>query len=188
MCSGLWPSHRCRVRRCFVRETTDHRSPLAVERISPGMRLPLLSTAVGPCPPGVLPAAAARVAAGDPASLDQRLRQAGAQPDRARQDSRGDSRRAVTRARSIRGGSRTRSPWAVPVLLEDTVLGAVVIRFAEKAVPLQGRRRAGSCRSCARRRRRSGRPSPSNSATRLTDTHNPRSSAERPRCAGAVCD
>ena len=29
----------------LVRETTDHRSPLAVERISPGMRLPLLSTA-----------------------------------------------------------------------------------------------------------------------------------------------
>ena len=40
----------------LVRETTDHRSPLAVERISAGTRLPLLVTAVGRahlafCPP-----------------------------------------------------------------------------------------------------------------------------------------
>src|SRR5260370_4274406 len=31
----------------LVRETTDHRSPLAIERFSPGLRLPLLSTAAG---------------------------------------------------------------------------------------------------------------------------------------------
>ncbi|MFX7140577.1 IclR family transcriptional regulator C-terminal domain-containing protein, partial [Acinetobacter baumannii] len=28
-------------------ETTDHRSPLAIERFSPGLRLPLLTTAAG---------------------------------------------------------------------------------------------------------------------------------------------
>ncbi|MGH9811105.1 MAG: helix-turn-helix domain-containing protein, partial [Terriglobia bacterium] len=31
----------------LVRETTDHRSPLAIERLSAGVRLPLLSTAAG---------------------------------------------------------------------------------------------------------------------------------------------
>src|SRR5438876_870384 len=31
----------------LVRETTDHRSPLAIERFSPGVRLPLLTTAAG---------------------------------------------------------------------------------------------------------------------------------------------
>src|SRR6202000_119694 len=31
----------------LVRETTDHRSPLAIERFSPGLRLPLLTTAAG---------------------------------------------------------------------------------------------------------------------------------------------
>jgi DNA-binding IclR family transcriptional regulator len=68
----------------LVRETTDHRSPLAIERFSPGVRLPLLTTA-----------AVHTKRVSDEISM------------------------------------------AVPVVVEDRVLAAVVVRFADKAVPFK---------------------------------------------------
>jgi IclR family transcriptional regulator, mhp operon transcriptional activator len=120
----------------LVRETTDHRSPLAVERISPGMRLPLLSTAVGRAHLAFCPALQRE-------SLLEILRRSTNDSDKlAHNRPELDKILEDTRARGYSSAVHPRRvsdeiTMAVPVLLEDTVLGAVVIRFAEKAVPFK---------------------------------------------------
>jgi IclR family mhp operon transcriptional activator len=78
----------------LVRETTDHRSPLAIERFSPGVRLPLLKTL---------------------------------------EDTREKGYASAVHAKRV----SDEISMAVPVVVEDRVLAAVVVRFADKAVPFK---------------------------------------------------
>jgi IclR family transcriptional regulator, mhp operon transcriptional activator len=120
----------------LVRETTDHRSPLAVERISAGMRLPLLVTAVGRAHLAFCPAQQREF-------LLEILRRSTSDSDKLAQN-RAELDRILddTRARGYASAVHTRRvsdeiTMAVPVVLEDRVLAAVVVRFAEKAVPFK---------------------------------------------------
>ncbi len=67
----------------LVRESTDHSSPLAIERYSAGFRAPLLATAAGPRLSGEHTRAAARNAHRDSGSLEQGRGQTGAGARRA---------------------------------------------------------------------------------------------------------
>jgi IclR family mhp operon transcriptional activator len=120
----------------LVRETTDHRSPLAVERMSPGMRLPLLVTAAGRAHLAFCPALQRE-------SLLEILRRSTSESDKLAQNRPElDKILEDTRSRGYSSAVHARRvsdeiSMAVPVLLEDTVLAAVVIRYAEKAVPFK---------------------------------------------------
>jgi len=120
----------------LVRESTDHRSPLAIERFSPGLRLPLLSSAAGRahlafCPPE------------QRASLLEILRRSGDEGDKLAHDpAELDKTLDETRERGYASATHSKRvsdeiSMAVPVIVNDQVLAAVVVRFAETAVPFK---------------------------------------------------
>lgn len=120
----------------MVRETTDHRSPLAVERYSAGFRVPLLTSAGGRVYLAFCP----------PAQRDSLLDILGRSP--REQDklakNRADVQKILTEARSQGYATAVRPrrvsdevSMAVPILVEDRVLAAVSIRFSGSAVPLK---------------------------------------------------
>jgi IclR family mhp operon transcriptional activator len=120
----------------LVRETTDHRSPLAIERFSAGVRLPLLVTAAGRAHLAFCPSAQRE-------SLLEILRRSTSEVDKLAHN-RGELEKILddTRARGYASAVHTRRvsdeiSMAVPIVLEDRVLAAVVVRFAETAVPLK---------------------------------------------------
>jgi IclR family mhp operon transcriptional activator len=120
----------------LVRETTDHRSPLAIERFSPGLRLPLLTTAVGR-------AHLAFCSAEQRESLLEILRRSTNEVDKlAHSRPELDKILEDTREKGYASAVHTRRvsdeiSIAVPLLVEDQVLAAVVVRFAETAVPFK---------------------------------------------------
>ena len=120
----------------LVRETTDHRSPLAIERFSPGLRLPLLTTAAGRAHLAFCPL-------GQRESLLEILRRSTHEVDKlAHNRPELDKILDDTRERGYASAVHTRRvsdeiSIAVPVLSEDQVLATVVVRFAETAVPLK---------------------------------------------------
>lgn len=118
----------------MVRESTDHSSPLAIERSSAGFRAPLLSTSGG----------RVYLANSSPAQRDMlidilaRSNKEEDKPARARQDlvrMLADIKAAgyatATRARRL----VEEVSVSVPVLLENRVLASVTVRFAASAVP-----------------------------------------------------
>jgi len=120
----------------LVRETTDHRSPLAIERFSPGVRLPLLTTAAGRahlafCPPE------------QRESLLEILRRSTNEVDQLAHDrAELDKTLEETREKGYASAVHTKRvsdeiSMAVPVVVEEQVLAAVVVRFAETAVPFK---------------------------------------------------
>ena len=120
----------------LVRETTDHRSPLALERFSAGVRLPLLVTAAGR-------AHLAFCSAEQRESLLETLRRSTSEADKlAHNRPELDKILEDTRAKGYASAVHTKRvsdevSIAVPIVLEDKVLAAVVVRFAETAVPLK---------------------------------------------------
>jgi IclR family transcriptional regulator, mhp operon transcriptional activator len=120
----------------LVRETTDHRSPLAIERLSAGVRLPLLVTAAGRAHLAYCPAPQRE-------SLLEILRRSNAEADKlAHNRPELDKILDDTRARGFASAIHPRRvsdevTMAVPVMLEDRVLASVVVRFAETAVPFK---------------------------------------------------
>jgi IclR family mhp operon transcriptional activator len=120
----------------LVRETTDHRSPLAIERFSPGVRLPLLVTAAGR-------AHLAFCSAEQRESLLEILRRSASEVDTlAHNRPELDQILEDVRAKGYASAVHTKRvsdevSIAVPVVLEDQVLAAVVVRFAETAVPFK---------------------------------------------------
>jgi IclR family mhp operon transcriptional activator len=120
----------------LVRETTDHRSPLAIERFSPGLRLPLLVTAAGR-------AHLAFCSADERESLLEILRRSTSEVDKlAHNRPELDKILEDVRAKGYASAVHTKRvsdevSLAVPILLEDKVLAAVVVRFAETAVPFK---------------------------------------------------
>ncbi len=120
----------------LIRETTDHRSPLAVERYSAGFRVPLLTSASGR-----VYLAFCSVAQRD-ALLDilarstrENDKQAKNRTDVAQilNDARAQGYATAVRPRRV----TDEITLAVPVLLDDRVLAAVSIRFSGTAVPLK---------------------------------------------------
>src|SRR5712672_565918 len=104
----------------LVRETTDHRSPLAIERFSPGVRLPLLTTAAGRvhlafCPPE------------QRESLLEILRRSTNEVDKTLEETREKGYASAVHSKRV----SDEISMAVPVVVEEQVLAAVVVRFAE---------------------------------------------------------
>jgi IclR family mhp operon transcriptional activator len=120
----------------LVRETTDHRSPLAIERFSPGVRLPLLTTGAGRAHLAFCPAEQRE-------SLLEILRRSTNEVDKLAHN-RAELEKTLedTREKGYASAVHTKRvsdeiSMAVPVVVEDRVLAAVVVRFAETAVPFK---------------------------------------------------
>lgn len=118
----------------IVRETTDHSSPLAIERYSAGHRAPLLSTSAGRVYLSFCPAPQRD-------ALLELLARTGKEDDRLARQPRADLLRVLAqiRAQGYAATSRVRrmveeTSLAAPVLVGDRVLACVTVRFAASAV------------------------------------------------------
>jgi IclR family transcriptional regulator, mhp operon transcriptional activator len=118
----------------LVRESTDHSSPLAVERYSAGFRAPLLTTATGRVYLANSPAPQRE-------TLIEILARSSKEEDRPAK-SRVELQRllAETKAAGYATATRTRRlveevSLSVPVLLHDRVLASLTVRFTASAVP-----------------------------------------------------
>jgi len=120
----------------MVRESTDHRSPLAVERYSAGFRVPLLTSSSG----------RVYLAFSSPTqreSLLEILARSNREEDslaknrtelmKILNDARMQGYASAVRARRV----SDEISMAVPIMIEDRVLAAVTIRFSGTAVPLK---------------------------------------------------
>jgi len=120
----------------MIRQTTDHRSPLAVEKRGPGFRVPILGSASGlvylaHCPP------------------EQRdaLLDILAKSKRAEDQPAGNRRKVIdllqeTRKRGFAAWRRPRRisdelSLSVPITAQDRILASLTIRFSSTAVPEQ---------------------------------------------------
>ncbi|MBM4191814.1 MAG: helix-turn-helix domain-containing protein [Gammaproteobacteria bacterium] len=120
----------------MVRESTDHRSPLAVERYSAGFRVPLLTSSSG----------RVCLAFSSPTqreSLLEILMRSSREED-ALAKNRTELMKILNDARIQGYASAIRArrvsdeiSMAVPILIEDLVLAAVTIRFSATAIPLK---------------------------------------------------
>lgn len=120
----------------LVRESTDHSSPLAIERYSAGLRAPLLTTAAGRV-------YLAHTAADERDSLLEILARSNKDDDTLA-SSRVELKRMLAdiKAAGFAATMRTRRlveeiSLSVPVLLNDRVLAGLTVRFAASAVPLK---------------------------------------------------
>ena len=118
----------------LVRDTTDHASPLAVERLSAGFRIPLLTTSSGRAFLAFCPAEQ-RDCLLDILSRSQR------EEDQLAR-SRGELTKILDEAREQGYATAVRTRrvseqvgLAVPVLVEDRVLATVAVRYAASAIP-----------------------------------------------------
>jgi IclR family mhp operon transcriptional activator len=120
----------------MVRESTDHRSPLAVERYSAGFRVPLLASSSG----------RVYLAFSSPShreALLDILARSGREEDALARD-RPELMKVLNDARMQGFASAVRPrrvsdeiSMAVPIMADDRVLAAVTIRFSGTAVPLK---------------------------------------------------
>jgi IclR family mhp operon transcriptional activator len=136
----------------LVRESTDHLSPLAIERNSAGFRAPLLTTATG------------RVyLANSPAPQRESLIEILARSNKEEHKparSRAELQRLFTEIKASGYATTTRTrrlieevSLSVPVLLHDRVLASLTVRFTASAVPLKNgvERFLPKLRQCAAR-------------------------------------
>ena len=120
----------------MVRATTDHVSPLAIERCTAGFRLPLLTSACGR-------AHLAFCSARQRESLLEILERSPREEDQlARNRPELDRILEETRARGYASATRPRRVaeeiiMAVPILVEERVLGTMAVRFSSGAVPMR---------------------------------------------------
>jgi IclR family transcriptional regulator, mhp operon transcriptional activator len=121
----------------IVRETTDHSSPLAVERYSAGHRAPLLSSASGRVYLSFCPAAQRD-------TLIDILARSVKEEDRLARAPRVDLQRilAEIKMQGHAATSRTRRlveeiSVSVPVMLGERILACLSVRFAANSVPLK---------------------------------------------------
>ena len=121
----------------MVRETTDHSSPVAIERYSAGFRAPLLTSAGGRV-------YLAFCAASQRETLIDVLARSTKDDDKLARLQRPDLQRLLSDIRAQGYATATRSrrmveeiSLSVPVLLNDRVLAALTVRFASSALPLK---------------------------------------------------
>ncbi|HTY50452.1 MAG TPA: helix-turn-helix domain-containing protein [Steroidobacteraceae bacterium] len=119
----------------LVRESTDHASPLALERVTAGFRLPLLTTSAGRAYLAFCPS-------GERDSLLEILSRSPHEEDRLAR-SREDMERILEQIRAQGYAMAVRNrrvseevALSVPIMVEDRVLATVGVRFAADAVPL----------------------------------------------------
>lgn len=120
----------------LIRDTTDHASPLAVERFTAGFRLPLLMSASGRvylafCQPEQRDALL-EILSRSPREEDKLAR------------SRDEVEKILVEARELGYATSVRTrrvteevAMSVPVMIEDRVLAAIAVRFSASAVPLR---------------------------------------------------
>jgi IclR family transcriptional regulator, mhp operon transcriptional activator len=121
----------------MVRETTDHSSPVAIERYSAGFRTPLLTSAGGRV-------YLAFCAASQRETLIDVLARSIKDEDKLARLQRPDLQRLLSDIKAQGYATATRSrrmveeiSLSVPVLLNDRVLAALTVRFASSALPLK---------------------------------------------------
>jgi len=121
----------------MVRETTDHSSPVAIERYSAGFRAPLLTSAGGRV-------YLAFCAASQRETLIDVLARSTKDEDKLARLQRPDLQRLLSDIKAQGYATATRSrrmveeiSLSVPVLLNDRVLAALTVRFASSALPLK---------------------------------------------------
>jgi len=135
-----------------VRETSDHDTPLAVERYSAGFRAPLLSTATGRAYLAFCPAEQRE-------TLIDSLARSNKEEDKpARARSELQRTLAEIQAQGYATATRTRRlvdevNVSVPVTGHDGVLAVLTVRFAQSALPLRSglERFLPKLRQCATR-------------------------------------
>ncbi|HEX4242856.1 MAG TPA: helix-turn-helix domain-containing protein [Steroidobacteraceae bacterium] len=118
----------------LVRESTDHASPLAIERYSAGIRVPVLSSAGGRAYLAHCPRAQRDTLIGVLARSgtdDDRLARARPELERLLAEIAAAGYAVVVRSRRLLEEVNV----SVPVLLEDRVLASLTVRFAASAVP-----------------------------------------------------
>jgi len=120
----------------MVRETTDHHSPLAIERYSAGFRAPLLTSSAGRVYLANCPEPERETIL----DILARSNKEEDKPARAR----ADLQRALAHIKIQGHAATTRTrrlmeevSLSVPVLLADRVLASLTVRFASSAVPLK---------------------------------------------------
>jgi IclR family mhp operon transcriptional activator len=120
----------------MVRETTDHRSPLAVERLSAGFRVPLLSTSAGRAYLAFCPTTQRD-------TILEILARSNKETDKLARN-RTELLKLLTEVRAQGYATAVRArrvsdelSLAVPILVEDRVLAALAIRFSGTAVPIK---------------------------------------------------
>lgn len=121
----------------LVRQTTDHKSPLAVEHYSPGFRVPILGSASGIC----YLAFCTKNQRETLLEILARSKQVEDHPARNRVKVRKDL--AETRNRGFAIYHRPRrvseeTTFSVPILAADRLLAALTVRFSSSAVPQAG--------------------------------------------------
>jgi IclR family mhp operon transcriptional activator len=121
----------------LVRETTDHSTPLAIDRYSAGMRAPLLTSAAGRAYLAFCPAT-------ERERLLDALAQSNKEDDKLAKGPRADLLRTLSdiKLQGYATVSRMRHlveeiNLAVPVTLADDVLAVLSIRFAASTVPIK---------------------------------------------------
>jgi IclR family mhp operon transcriptional activator len=121
----------------LVRESTDHLSPLAIERYSAGLRAPLLTTAAGRV-------YLAHSAAEQRDTLIDILARSDKEDDKVARST-VELKRMLAEIKTAGYAATTRTrrlveeiSLSVPVLLHERVLAALTVRFAASAVPLKG--------------------------------------------------
>lgn len=120
----------------MVRETTDHRSPLAVERYTAGFRVPILVSASGRSYLAFCPQQQRETI------LEILARSAKEEDKLAR--NRGELNRILAEVRTQGYATAVRArrvsdevSLGVPIQLEDRVLACIAVRFSGTAVPLK---------------------------------------------------
>ncbi len=119
----------------LVRESTDHTSPLAIERYSAGFRAPLLASAMGRVylaySPGTQRTTVIEILARSNKEEDKPAR-ARVELERILADIKALGYATATRTRRL----MEEASISVPVLLPTRVLASLTVRFALSAVPL----------------------------------------------------
>jgi len=120
----------------MMRETTDHRSPLAVERYAAGFRIPLLASASGRaylafCPPQQRDTLVDILSRSS--REEDRLARNPGELTRILNESRAQGYATAIRARR----AADEIALAVPVRIGDEVLACLTLRFSATALPMQ---------------------------------------------------
>jgi IclR family mhp operon transcriptional activator len=120
----------------LIRETTDRQSPLALEQITVGTRVPMLISALGRAYLAYCPAAQRE-------AIIELLARTARPEDRLAHD-RQELERLLTETRTQGFGLATRArrvseetSIAIPIKSQDRVLAAMMVRFSASAVPLR---------------------------------------------------
>jgi IclR family mhp operon transcriptional activator len=136
----------------LVRESTDHSSPLAIERYSAGFRAPLLTTATGRVYLANSPVPQRE-------TLIEILARSNKEEDKLAR-SRAELQRLLAEIKASGYATTTRTrrlteevSLSVPILLHDRVLASLTVRFTASAVPLKNgvERFLPKLRQCAAR-------------------------------------